>query len=95
MKTAPRFSRPISSWLGGATFTTTSPLQASSAGDEGRARLLERRVGEHRGLACAALDRHLDLLRPSRFTTSGTSATRRSPAPVSLGTLTFTGPRRV
>ena len=42
--------------------------------------------------AGAGLDRDLDAaLRPSRSTTSGTSATRRSPLAVSLGTETFIG----
>ena len=49
----------------------------------------KRRPGWWRARARAGLDDHLDAALPSRSTTSGTSATRRSPLGVSLGTETF------
>ena len=81
------FSRAVSSAVGGATLTTTSQrVHRADVVDQRRAGLLVLLVGDQRAGAGAAL--HDDLDGPwqtSLRTTSGTSATRRSPSAVSLG----------
>ena len=94
-------SRPISSAVGGATLTTTSRSYTPAGSvDQLRARLLVLGVGDQRARAGAALDDHLvpgvsSPRRTSLRTTSGTSATRRSPSAVSLGTPICIGARRL
>ena len=83
-------SRPISSAVGGATLTTTSASYTPAGSSTMlRARLLVLAVGDQRAGAGAPLDddlRRRSHRRSSLRTTSGTSATRRSPSAVSLGT---------
>src|SRR5205823_13890561 len=84
------FRRPTSSSLGAATLTTTSASHAAAGSEAMRAPACSYRasgiIAASPAPACASTSWPLPA---SLRTTSGTSATRRSPAAVSLGTAIF------
>ncbi len=90
ISTEPRPRRPISSADGGATLATTSPVQPSPSLAPALSYSASRWCAPAPAPASTVTSMSLRL---SRSTTSGTSATRRSPLAVSLGTETFMNAR--
>src|SRR5579875_258522 len=94
ISTAPLRRQAISSWLGGATLSTTSQPRASAALATRRAPACSNCSSPISAPAPAPRSTSTSCESPASLrTTSGTSATRRSPGAVSFGTPIFIGRR--